>query len=1675
MTPADRLFRAAGACLVALAALLGTPAHGQAVTNVAAARWSVGGEDFSVQSNSVTFQRSARPARLSTFVPTPEAGESIVLALSYCTSASQIAFSRGGITTAAAAATASVSVRPTNALHPGQRLVVRLDSPVSNRDSAQVETLGVRLTTEDGDVEDIEATESAENSGVFFGAIETAPTPPALSRNDCRLTLRGGETIAIEGLENGLPIAGLVGQVHALADPFGIVFSSRDGAPVDGARITIIDEATGQPARVFGYDGVSPYPATVIAGETTADAAGVAYPVDAGEYRFPLVGFGRYRLLVEPPAPFTAPSTVAPADLAGLTRPDGLPFVLTAGSYGDPFTIDTVAPLEIDLPLDSPGGQIALRKRVSRDEAEPGDALLYRLSLSNLDPALPSDPVTITDRFSASLRLAPDSVRIDGQDASALVQPDADGHGLSLALPALAPGQEREITYALTVAGEALPGQALNHAIARAGSDDPVEASVGVRIRRDGLTDRMTLIGRIAAGRCGRTEGDIGLAGVRVMLEDGSFTITDADGRYHFEGVVPGTHVVRAIGATLPAGGRFVDCARSTRTAGSADSRFVTGQGGSVVRADFTATVPEEVLADLHAEVVPAALSDRQASGAEVDWMALGDGPDEILFPAAEHNPRSPAMRVVVRHRPDVTPLLEIDGKLADPLTYEGATTNSTGAYAISIWRGVRLPGETGTLTVRLRGADGQATELTREVHFSDTPMRAELLPERSRLIADGASTPMLAVRMVDRYGRPVHAGLSGSFALEAPYQALSEREARQSQALSGFGSSAARWLIEGDDGIAYIELAPTMVSGALRATFVFSDGETSRETQVEAWMEPGEQPWTVIALAEGSIGARTVADNMERGGDFDSDLGDEARVALYAKGRILGRYLLTVSYDSAKQQEEQRLLGALDPSAYYTVYGDNTERLYDAASREKLYVRIESRSFYAMFGDFDTGFDQTELARYQRTATGVRAEAQAGGFQAQAFAAETGSRHQRVEFQGGGISGPYAIGSRTITANSEVVAIEVRDRLRSEIVVDRRELVRFVDYRIDEISGTITFSEPVLSRDPSLNPQFVVIDYESDELGNETWNAGLRTTWTGDDGNVRVGATGISDQGDAARTNLGAVDVRLRIGAGTELRGEAAVSRSEGVSSTAISAELEHHSDTIDLLAYARQVDEGFGVGQQNQAERGRRKVGADARVALDEHLSLVGSVWRDESLTDDARRNALELRAAYRKAATDAYLGVAYLDDHLADGRDRSSTVLEGGVTQRLLDQRLELSAATSIALAGTESIDLPTRHRLGARYAITPGIRAVAAYEIARGEAIDANTLQGGFELSPWNGSKVTTLLGSETLGADAQRTFASFALGQSLQITDALTLDTTLDASRTLGGGIAVTDVINPAHPVSSGGHLGQDGSLGEDFTATSFGATWQKDLWSARVRGEYRDGELADREGVTVAAIRQLGNGSVVGSGFLWTKATGIGGASSEINDASIALAHRPAGSAFSLLSKIEYRSDRVRNAVAGEETPVGPSRLTVNGDARSARVIGSVSANWTPTGASGTELGEIDLFVGLRHNLDRVGDFDLADTTALAGAQARVGLSERIEIGARATVRASLDDGTTDFALGPEIGFVPADNILLSVGYNVVGFRDPDFGAARSTERGVYAAIKVKLDESAFAFLGLNR
>lgn len=1646
-------------------------AKAQDIENIARAVWQRADQSIEVLSNPVVTTVSRPAVTVETFRYDAGSGLSMDLPQTKC--------EIGGATLAADnSRTASASVTRTDSYRVGERIVFRFNAAFANTGADTVNRIIVIITTPAGDREILTAFETGVDTGIFAGEIATTARPPQPVEYDCRLSVASGDNVQVALHADATTGPIISTQVNILADPFGIIFDSETGDPINGARITIVDANTGLPATVFAEDGVTPWPSTVISGEDVLFGAGNVFEIGDGEYRFPLTNLGEYSFIVEPPTPYSAPSQVPPEQIALLRRPDGLPFVVNDASYGGSLLLHSPLPVRVDIPLDRPSIALSITKGVSQARAYPGDAVFYTITVRNQDADRVKRDIRVTDTPSRWLRLRRESIYIDGEAAPQDVTIAPDGGTLDIALGDIAAGASRTVSYAMIVRADAPPGRAINSAVATDIFGNEVATQASLLVDRETVGNRMTIIGRVTDGPCDTDEPRVGIPGVRVMMEDGSFAITDADGRYHFEGVVPGNHVLQAQRATLPEGGAFIDCTRSTRSAGSAESRFVSGQGGSLVVVDFHAQLPEGALA--LAPVVDDPVSNREAAGADTDWLALGNGPIEFLYPGTEQNPRAAATRVVVRHGADQKVELTVNNKPVDPLTYDGIRTSSDGAYAVSIWRGVAIEDGANRLQAKVVFDGGTvAADLEQMIHYSGAPLHAELVDDQSKLVADGSTRPVLAVRFTDRKGQPVRSGVSGSFTVSAPYESAQAIEALQARQLSGIGSIAPTWTIEGDDGIAYIELAPTMVSGSLKLDFDFSDRDTTRRDTIEAWMVPGDQPWTIVGLAEGSIGAKTVADNMERDGAFDSDFGEHARVAFYAKGRVLGRYLLTLSYDSAKQGDDQRLLGTIDPNAYYTVFADGSDRRFDAASRDKLYVRVETSTFYALYGDFVTGFDDTALAGYVRTATGFKGEARLGSAQIQAFAAEISTRHRRDEIQGGGISGPYTLSSRAIVPNSETVTLETRDRFRSELILESETLTRFIDYDIDLLSGTIHFIRPILSRDADFNPRFIVIDYEVDGDGEAKLNAGLRATVDVVEDKLRVGATVISDEGEGDRTDLVAADLRARIGDATEIRAEVGLSRRDGNELTAWMIEAEHHDSNLDLLAYARSVEAGYGVGQLNRAEQGRRKIGLDARYAFNDAQSLSVSAWLDESLVDESERRAVQLRGDLRRGDTDLRVGITHFDDTLTSGDNARSTMLEVGGAQRLFDNRLELSASSSIALDDAESIDLPARYRVGARYAFSQDVRLTADYEIAEGEAIDARTARVGFELTPWDGGRVTTLLGNQTIDERGQRSFAAFGLDQSFQVTNDFIVDATFDHNRTLAGG-DFRDLVNPDQPAASGGQLGQSGSLFEDFTAVTLGGAYRSGAWSATARGEFRDGEFADRVGVTGGVIRQLGEGSVVGSGFTWTRAEAKGGPETEIFDGAISAAFRPGRSDVAFLTKLEYRSDAVFGAVAGGAGPAGRTALTVNGDARSRRLIGSISTNWSPRDRDDEtndflRRSEFGLFLGSRYNFDSYEGFDLSGWSLLGGLDARVGINDHVSLGAMGSVRASVTHGLTSYSFGPMVEIAPADDLAIVVGYNIEGFEDDDFSASRYTDKGVFVSARFKFDADSFNFLGLGR
>ncbi|WP_425231037.1 hypothetical protein [Sphingomonas sp.] len=1604
------------------------------VSNIAQASWSDGGVTRSVSSNQVDLDVTASSVDVTLLRMDPGSTDFQTLDGRSCAAAA------GAIN-----AVVRVGVSSATTLTQGDTLVIEVDAPAANTDVARVDTITATVVaTVSGDRETLTLHETGVDTGRFAAVLATAAVPPAATAGDCTLGLQDGDrvTVTVVGGDTGTPLA--TQTIGVPVDPRGKVFDSIDGGPVSGARVTLFDADTGLPAQVFASDLVTAYPSSVVSGQVTTDAAGTIYRAAPGMYQFPRVRPGRYRLQVEPPAPYHFASTATPAALATLARGNGKRLAIGDGSYGRVFTVDGVDKLRVDIPLDTPATPVEITKTVSRAAAAPGDVILYTVSVRNPDATHVRRSLQLVDTLPGMLRFRPGTVRIDGAVPAAGLTLGSDGRSLGYALSRITPGATVKITYAVQVRGDASTGTAINHAVLTDPSGNRSLASAAVRITAETIAGRMTLIGRVVEGCAADGHG---IANVRVTLEDGSYAVTDRDGRYHFDGLLPGDHVAQADPATLPAGGRLVDCARSTRSAGNPGSRFVSGRGGSLVIADFTADLSQHVAAAADINATPAAPSDRAAAGAERDWFA--DAPTDAagmiawLFPAPEHNPRAPAVRVAIRHLPGQQVALAANGAVVDPIAFDGSRTSPDHRFAVSLWRGVPLTAALTRFTATVRNEDGSlARVLTRDVRFVSAAARATYLPAQSRLVADGLQRPLIAVRFTDAGGHPVHAGSVGDLQLGAPYETAQAIDAEQARALSGLERASPTWHVTGDDGVAYIALAPTTASGAVQIDFTFRDHDQVRRQRLDAWLSPGDRPWTVVGLAEGRLG-RHVEPNRDSSSIVDG------RLALYAKGRILGRWLLTLAYDSARRRQDQRLTGVIDPNTYYTVYGDRSDRRYDAASTRKLYLKLEARQFYALWGDFQTGFADTELTRYQRAGTGFKTEYRGATVAASAFAAQFPSTHRRDEIQGSGLSTGYRLRTGPILANSEQITVQVRDRLRSEQIVEQRSLTRFVDYDIDYDTGAIRFADPVLSRDPALNPQFIVVDYEVDSVAGDRVSAGARATWTR--GGIRLGATVVRD-GDGS-TDLGGVDARVRLGENSEMRAELGGSRDDGHFAAAWVTEFEHHDARLDLLAYARQLDGAFGVAQQNAAERGRRKVGVDARLRLSERLSLSTSLWTDDDLTGRASRRAAKVEAGYRTERAEYRAGLTYAADHTAAG-GTSSMLLEAGATRRLFDNRLELDARTSVPLGSAGSVDFAAQHRLGVRLQVSSDVALTATYEIATGAAVDARTARLGFDIKPWAGARLTSAIATQEVTEYGRRTYAAYGLAQSWAVTPQLSVDATLDGNHTLHG-IDPARVVNPTQPVAAGGYVGDGATVTENFTAMTLGATLRAGPWAVTGRGEYRIGAQADRAAATLGVLRQLGDGATAGLLATWTRATAPTGGIAESTNLAGSLALRPAGEG-AVLAKIEYAGARVDGVT-------------------NRRALASLSTDVLSRTRQGRERAEFGLFVGLRYAFDRVDALNVTGFSTMIGADARIAIGAHVELGGAVTVRGDLGRGVYSYQYGPAIGVRPVRDMLVTAGWNLHGFADRDFAAARTTRSGPYVTAKLKLDRNSFAFLGLGR
>ena len=242
---------------------------------------------------------------------------------------------------------------------------------------------------------------------------------------------------------------------------------------------------------------------------------------------------------------------------------------------------------------------LKVEKEGDVNAAEFGDYINYTIKVTN-DGKAPVYDVELKDALPRGFDYVDNSVRISPISDTSISQTQttefkADGKYQVLNLGTLSAGETKSITYRVLIGSTALGGDGINRATAHGRDENnntlaSLEAQWSVEVSRGVMNTDAIIIGKVyhdinRDGIQQKQDGELGVAGVRIYMENGNFVVTDPEGKYNFYGISAKTHVLKVDRTTIPRETELVT--QSNRNAGDAGSRFVDLKYGELHRADF--------------------------------------------------------------------------------------------------------------------------------------------------------------------------------------------------------------------------------------------------------------------------------------------------------------------------------------------------------------------------------------------------------------------------------------------------------------------------------------------------------------------------------------------------------------------------------------------------------------------------------------------------------------------------------------------------------------------------------------------------------------------------------------------------------------------------------------------------------------------------------------------------------------------------------------------------------------------------------------------------------------------------------------------------------------------------------------------------------------------------------
>ncbi len=735
-----------------------------------------------------------------------------------------------------------------------------------------------------------------------------------------------------------------------------------------------------------------------------------------------------------------------------------------------------------------------------------------------------------------------------------------------------------------------------------------------LRVRGDPLFDEGTILGKVFDDRNEdgmQTKGEIGVRGVRLYTEYGVSVITDQNGQFHIPAVKPGRHVLKIDGHTLPEGTRFL----------TEESLLIKTTPGLLNKVRFAVHFPDSALPPEFRKDLQMWLT--QGTDLTQPQLRVAMDPTTLKVGLGRFE-REPTLKIKTNYGEFISSWrLDVIDEMGEKV-WTGTGVGQPPAQVA--WNGTTDSGELiqpGTYGYRLIVRDHEDHEDWTPLGFFQVVRKAEIFEsgEKPLEIPTGGAfniqkdgrraIPLVAKPTVRVYGKtepnrrvrvnevPIEVGPTGEFEEEF-------------------------FVKPGDKKIVVSATNP--------------EGET---VTVEDKITVKDSFFFLVALAEEELGINVLKGSVETVGRDDAyheGFYQDGRLSYYLKAKIKGKFFVKSRYDTSDKRSE--FFTHLDPDDYYPIYGDYSQIDYEGQdTRERFFLLVEMDRSYLKWGSYETNFTDTELARYNRTLSGLKVHHESinmtkygdpkRGFTV--FGAKTGYLADHNEFRGTGGS-LYYLRNRNAIQGSEKIRIETRDKIQ-DVPLESRDLIAGKDYEIDYVQGRILLREPlssvagsetIISNDIlNGNPVYLIVDYEFETFRQfEDGAAGFRG-YTSLGNHIRVGVTAVEEKRQNIDYDLRGADLVYKAGKNTKVTAEIAQSQYQQVrQATSYNGGLSFQSQSpvgngdpirtayqvkveskpiepLELSGYMQEAKPGFSI-DSIKSQEGFRKYGLQARLKL-------------------------------------------------------------------------------------------------------------------------------------------------------------------------------------------------------------------------------------------------------------------------------------------------------------------------------------------------------------------------------------------------------------------------------------------------------------------------------------------